>query len=140
MIVNGVPRVGLTLAAHMLVVIQSSPHPLSAKKLAAFLGICPYERSSGTSIHRSSTSRHYGLPGLRRLLSLAALSVRIHHLCFRRYFYRKVQEGKSPKLIINNVANKLLKIMVAVLNSNTPYIPNLQSVNPAIFNVPLTKS
>ena len=139
-LLTSIPGVGLMLAAHMLVVIQSSPHPLSAKRLAAFLGICPYERSSGTSIHRSSTSRHYGPPGLRRLLYLAAMSVRTHHPCFRRYFYRKVQEGKPPKLVINNIANKLLKIMVAVLKSNTPYIPNFQSVNPAIFNVPLTKS
>jgi transposase len=135
-----IPGVGLMLAAHMFVVIQSAPQPLSAKKLAAFIGICPYEHSSGTSLYQSSTSRHYGPPGLRRLLFLAALSVRTHNPNFRHYFYRKVNEGKPPKLVINNIANKLLKIMVAVLRSNTPYIPNFQSVNPGMFKMALTRS
>jgi transposase len=135
-----IPGVGMMLAAHMLVVIQSAPQTLSAKELASFIGVCPYEHSSGSSVHHSATSRHYGPPGLRRLLFLAAMSVRTHHPKFQQYFYRKLNEGKSPMLVINNIANKLLKIMVAVLRSNTPYITNYQSVNPGMLKMALTRS
>jgi transposase len=135
-----IPGVGMLLAAHMLLTIQSAPQPLSPKSLAAFIGICPYEESSGSSMHYTATSRHYGPPGLRKLLFLAALSVRTHNPHFQTYFLRKLQEGKPKKLIINNIANKLLKIMVAVVRSNTAFIPNFRSVNPGLLKKALTIS
>lgn len=135
-----VPGVGLLLAAHLLIIFHSVSHPLSPKSLAAFIGICPYENQSGTSIHHAATSRHYGPPALRKLLFLAALSLRTYNLQFQTYFLRKVLEGKPKKLIINNIANKLLKIIVAVVRSNANFIPNYRSVNPALLNKALTKS
>jgi len=128
-----IPGVGLLLAAHMLVVIQSAPLPLSPKFLAAFIGICPYEDSSGTSLRHAATSRHYGPPGLRKLLFLAALSISMHNPQFRIYFLRKVQEGKPKQLVINNIANKLLKVIVAVVRTQTAFIPNYRSVNPGLL-------
>lgn len=135
-----IPGVGLLLAAQILVVIHSAPMPLSPKTLAAFAGICPYEDSSGTSINHRPTSRHYGPPGLRKLLFLAALSISTHNPQFRIYFLRKVQEGKPKQLVINNIANKLLKVIVAVVRTNTPFIPNYRSVNPGLLKMALTKS
>jgi transposase len=135
-----IPGVGLLLAAHLLVIFQSVSSPLSPKSLAAFIGICPYENSSGTSIHHAATSRHYGPPALRKLLFLAALSICTHNLQFRTYFLRKVLEGKPKQLVINNAANKLLKIIVAVIRSGTAFIPNYHSVNPGLLTLALTKS
>lgn len=135
-----IPGVGLLLAAHMLVAIQSAPLPLSPKFLAAFIGICPYDDSSGTSVRHKPTSRHYGPPGLRKLLFLASLSISMHNLQFRTYFLRKVQEGKPKLLVINNIANKLLKVMVAVLRTKIAFIANYRSVNPGLLKMALTKS
>jgi len=135
-----VPGVGLMLAAQMLILFQTSPRAFSPKKLAAYIGVCPYEDSSGSSRHNPSTSRHYGPSGLRRLLFLAALSLRTHHKQFQLYFYRKNQEGKPKRLIINNIINKLLKIMCAVVRTNTPYIDGYRSVHPSFFLQTLTMS
>jgi len=135
-----IPGVGLLLAAHLLVIFQTVSQPSSPKSLAAFIGICPYDNLSGTSIHHAATSRHYGPPALRKLLFLAALSLRTHNLQFRTYFLRKIQEGKPRQLVINNIANKLLKIIVAVIRSQTQFIPNYRSVNPGRLNSALTKS
>jgi transposase len=135
-----IPGVGLLLAAHLLVVLASAPQPGSPKRLAAFMGICPYEDSSGTSLHHTPTSRHYGPPALRKLLFLAALSIATHNPQFRTYFLRKVEEGKPKQLVINNIANKLLKVIVAVVRSNTKFIPNYHSVNPGLLKQALTKS
>ena len=71
---------------------------------------------------------------------LAVLSVSTHNPYFNAYFQRKLLEGKPKKLIINNVANKLLKVMVAVVRSNTPFIPNYRSVNPGLLKKTLTMS
>ena len=68
------------------------------------------------------------------------MSVSTHSPQFRLYSLRKVQEGKPKKMILNNIANKLLKVMVAVIRSQTPFIPNYRSVNPGLLKKPLTMS
>ena len=135
-----IPGVGLLLAAHMLVLLQAAPQPTCPKRLAAFVGICPYEESSGTSVYHHPTSRHYGPSALRKLLFLASMSVSTHSPQFRLYSLRKAQEGKAKKIILNNIANKLLKVMVAVIRSQTPFIANYRSVNPGLLKKPLTIS
>lgn len=132
-----VPGIGLQLAAHLLIVMQDTLDP---RVLAAFIGICPIKYESGTSVHSRPTSRHYGPPVLRKLLYLAACSVRTHKKPFQQYFFRKVAEGKHKKVVLNNIENKLLKIACAVVRTQKPYIPNYVSVNPIAFQNSLTKS
>lgn len=122
-----IPGIGLQLAAHLIIMMQYSLDP---KVLAAFVGICPYEHQSGSSVYRTPTSRHYGPPAIRKLLYLAACSVSTHRKEFRQYFLRKKAEGKPGKLVLNNVQNKLLKVACAVIRTQKPFIPNYVSVNP----------
>lgn len=122
-----VPGIGLQLAAHLLLMMQASLDP---RVLAAFIGISPIQHESGTSVYSGPTSRHYGPPALRKLLYLAACSVRTHRQEFRHYFLRKTAEGKPGKLVLNNIQNKLLKIACAVVSSQKPFIPNYVSINP----------
>jgi transposase len=135
-----IPGVGLLLAAHLLVLFESACQPPTAKQLSAYIGICPYEKMSGTSVYSPPTSRHYGPPMLRKLLRLAALSLRQHNPEFRRYYERKVTEGKPKAVALNNISNKLLKIICAILRSSTPFIPSYRSVNPGQLKSVLTKS
>lgn len=135
-----IPGVGLLLAAHLLVVFQTAPQPCTPKSLAAFIGICPYEHWSGTSIQHTPTSRHYGPSALRKLLFLASLSIATHNVQFHTYFLRKVQEGKPKQLVINNIANILLKVIMAVVRSKTAFIPSYRSVHPRFLKMALTKS
>ena len=125
-----VPGIGLQLAAHLLIHMQATLDP---RMLAAFIGICPIKHESGTSIFSTPTSRHYGPPVLRKLLYLAACSVRTHKKPFQQYFFRKRAEGKHKRLILNNIQNKLLKIACAVVRSQQPYIPNYVSINPLVL-------
>jgi transposase len=132
-----VPGIGLQLAAHLLIVMQETLDP---RELAAFIGICPIKHESGTSVYLPPTSRHYGPPVLRKLLYLAACSVRTHTKLFQQYFFRKVAEGKHKKLVLNNIQNKILKIACAVVRSQKPFVPNYVSVNPLVFQKSLTLS
>jgi transposase len=113
-LIVSVPGIGSILATIFVVTICSAPNPYNPKALAAYIGICPYENTSGTSRHKKSTSRHYGPSAVRRLLYLAAMSVRQHSPEDKRYFLRKRAEGKPKQLIINNIANKLVKAVCAI--------------------------
>lgn len=132
-LLKSIPGVGTLLACNMLVVTHGFTRPLKARQLASHIGICPFERQSGTSVHRRPRSRRYGPERLRKLLYLAALSMRTHNEAFKRYFLRKVQEGKPKRLALNNIANRLLKIITAVLQSGTPFIKGFKSLNPTLL-------
>ncbi len=128
-----VPGVGLLLATRFLVLTQTHPELLNPKKLAAHLGLCPYDHRSGKSVQKRTQSRHFGPPAFRKLLYLASLSLRQHNAQFRAYFLRKVAEGKPKELILNNIANKLIKIICAVLRTRTPFVPTYRSVSPSLL-------
>ena len=73
---------------------------------------------------RPSKSRRYGPPMIRKLLYLAAMNLKQHSTVHARYFARKVAEGKSTRLVLNNLSNKLLRIICAVLREEHPYQNN----------------
>jgi transposase len=132
-----VPGVGLLLASHFILLAQFS---LEYRLLASFLGIAPHEHSSGTSVYQHATSRHFGPPAIRKLLYLAACSVCAHRPQFRTYLLRKTKEGQPARLVLNNVENKLIRIMCAVLSSKTAFIENYHSVQPPVLQKALTAS
>jgi len=61
------------------------------------------------------------------------MSSRKHQVSFKHYFLRKTQEGKAKRLVLNNIENRLLKIICAVIRTRTPYIPGYRSVNPVLL-------
>lgn len=119
-----IPGVGLLLASHFLILTQCGAAARPANQLAAHTGIAPLEHQSGKSVRGRTTSRHFGPAPMRKLLHLGARSVCTHNTEFRSYYERKVAAGKPKRLVLNNVANKLLKVMCAVMESQTPYDPN----------------
>jgi transposase len=123
-----IPGVGLLLAAQFLVLTHCGTTPRRANQLAAHTGIAPLEHQSGKSVRGRTTSRHFGPAPMRKLLHLGARSVSTHNAQFRTYYQRKLAEGKPKRLVLNNVANKLLKVMCAVMESQTPYDPNYHPV------------
>ena len=135
-----IPGVGLLLAAHTLVMMASLQAPLNPKAVAAYIGICPYEHISGKSVKKKAKSRHFGPAQMRKLLHLGARSLRTHHVEMDAYFERKLAEGKSKSLILNNIGNKLVKIMCAVIREQKPYIPNYRSLHPMKLKKHLTRS
>ncbi|HZK76813.1 MAG TPA: transposase, partial [Candidatus Kapabacteria bacterium] len=120
-LLSSIPGVKLLLAANMLITMSSVKEPLNPRTLANYLGICPHERSSGTSVYKRPRSSRLGPPRMRKLLYLAARSLVQHQERFRMYYRERAEKNKSKKLLLNNVANKLLRIMCAVLRNQKPY-------------------
>ena len=128
-----VPGVGHLLASHLCVATGGFTRPLRPKQTSAWLGICPLDYESGTSVRRKPRSRGYGPSAIRKLLYLASMRlVSIDGSSHQAYFERKKAEGKSGRLVLNNVSNKLLRVAAAVLRDGQPYEAVHMSVRPTI--------
>ena len=128
------PGVGLLMAAHLLVISNGFTQAIPYRRLAAHLGIVPHPYTSGTSVRRLPRTRGYGPRMMRKLLHLAARSVVTHHEAFKHYYARKRAQGKPAKLVLNNVANDLLRILCSMIKNNKPYIEGYVSVNPRLLS------
>jgi transposase len=121
-----IPGVGTLLSVQMLVLQQTLPQ-MQPRVVASYLGICPHAHQSGSSVLRPPRSRRSG-PGIcRRLLYLAAMCLCHNVARFRSYMQAKLLQGKPKRLILNNIANKLIRLICAVLNSGVAFDPNFMA-------------
>jgi transposase len=127
------PGVGWLLSAHFLVLTDGFREIPPYRRLAQYLGIAPNEHSSGKTVRRRTRSRRYGPSAVRKLLHLAARSLRTHEPAARKYFLEKTAEGKPKTLVLNNLANKLVKRLCAMLRDRKPYVPRHRSVDPRLL-------
>ena len=131
---DSAPGVAMLLAANFLVMTDGFQNEMStnAKKVAANLGICPYRYQSGTSVFKKPKSAKNGPKRMRKLLHLAARSNRVHNSSFSLYASIKESQGKTNKIIMNNMCNKLLKVMCAIVRTGQPYVDNYVSKHPRL--------
>jgi transposase len=129
LLLESIPGVGPILTAALIVVFDAGRRPIDVRRLAAWIGIAPLERQSG-AMHKPARCRGYGPPLLRRLLFLPAMGLIREGQLFHSYYLRKQREGKAKPLIINNVANKLLRIICAVVRDQQPYYATFRSAPP----------
>ncbi len=92
------------------------------KQLAFYCGVVPFEYSSGTSIKKRSKVHHMANKSLKKHLHLGALAAMTYDPELKAYYIRKVEEGKSKMLVINNIRNKLIHRVCAVIKRQQPYI------------------
>lgn len=128
-----IPCLKLLFAAQILVVTNGFTTVPDGRSMAQYIGIAPNAYQSGSTILRKPRSRGYGPSALRKLLHLAARSAVTHKEHYRTYYQSKTDDGKHALLVINNVANKLLRTACAVLRDQQAYNENHRSYNPAIF-------
>ncbi|MBA5764852.1 transposase, partial [Vibrio sp. 404] len=84
-------------------------------------------RESGSSVRGRSRISKVGNRKLRNMVFLAALSACTYNKACKALFDRIVAKGKSKKLALIAVANKLLKQAFAIAKSGLPYDENFVS-------------
>ncbi len=97
------------------------------KQLSSFFGLCPVEFSSGSSIRGRSRISKKGNPMIRHYLFLCSFTACQYNPQCKALYERIVAKGKSKKLALIAVCNKLLKQSFAVAKSGIPYDPAYKS-------------
>lgn len=135
-LVKSLPGVGKVLSYAVLTYTNGFSNLPTYRQAASHLGLAPKPYESGSSIYRKPRSRRQGPPQMRALLHTSAKSMLAHPSEVRRYYDRKIKEGKSTKLAMNNLCNRQLKLILAILKNWTPYQKNYQSVHPKRLHLP----
>jgi transposase len=91
------------------------------KKLIAFAGLDPVVSQSGRFENKSGKISKRGSPLLRKALFLAANVARQNDENLKRFYDKKIGEGKHYYSALNAVAAKLLRITYWVLKNNKEY-------------------
>lgn len=94
---------------------------ITPRQLACYAGVVPFEHTSGKSV-RSKPKVHYmANKKLKKQLHMCALSAVTSDPELKIYYNRKVEEGKSKMLVINNVRNKLVHRLCACIKENRTF-------------------
>ena len=89
-------------------------------ELVSFLGMCPRQKISGSSVNKSFLSRR-GDAILRKYLYMAALTaIRVNSI-FGDYFDSLISRGVCPKKARVAVMRKLVLVLYAVLRDGIPF-------------------
>jgi transposase len=118
---TSVKGMGKLIVCWMLVYTRNFSEEMTARKFAALAGIAPFEHSSGTSIKKGNHNSHFSHRFLKGLLHLSVMSAIQHDAKIKNYFNRKKEEGKKGFVVMNNVKNKLVQIVFAVVRSKKVY-------------------
>lgn len=122
-----IPGIGLKTALFLVVTTNGFEKFEKASQLCSYAGITPIIRQSGSSVRGKSRISKVGNRKLRRLLFLSAFSACRYNKACKAIFDRLVLKGKSKKLALIAVANKLLKQAFAIAKSKLPYDENFVS-------------
>ncbi len=98
------------------------------KQLSAFFGLSPIERTSGSSIRGRSRISKKGNPLVRNHLFLCSFTACEYNPQCKALYDRIVAKGKSKKLALIAVCNKLLKQSLAIAKSGIPYDSAYKSI------------
>lgn len=124
-LVTSVIGIGQITALHFTVFTSFFTRYDNPRQLACYCGVVPFEYTSGSSIHRKSRIHPMANRTLKKHLHMAALAAINHDPDIKAYFERKVEEGKNKMLIVNNVRNKLVHRICAVIKRQKPYVKNV---------------
>ncbi len=131
-LLKSIPGIGRQTALQFIVHTKNFTQFRNARHLACYSGVAPFPNESGIMIKKARVS-HLANKKLKKLLHLAAMACLKTKSELKAYYIRKVQEGKSKMLVLNNLRNKLIKRMFSVINRGTPYFSiNLEN-NPCIL-------
>ncbi|WP_300669516.1 IS110 family transposase [Soonwooa sp.] len=123
--IQSIPGVGKVLATLMIIKTKGFSDIKSARKMACYAGVAPFEYSSGSSIYRKPRVSTMADKELKKVLHLAALSsIRLKN-DLAIYFQRKVAEGKNKMCILNAIRNKIIHRIYALIKNESAYNFNL---------------
>ena len=120
-LLKSIPGIGDKTALMLLVFTDGFHRFESLKELCSYAGITPIIRQSGSSVKGQPRISKMGNPKLRNLLFMCSFNACKYNRACKALFDRIVAKGKSKKLALIAVCNKLLKQAFSIVKNGIPY-------------------
>lgn len=124
-IVTSVPGIGPQNAVCLMVYTDNfNKFNYNARKIACYYGVAPFGKDSGSSVHSDPHVHYMANRMIKAMLTQAALAAIRFNPVLSSYYARLVGRGKKMPVAINNVKNKLLHLLTAMVKNKTNFNPN----------------
>jgi transposase len=122
-LLDSIPGIAETTAALLLSEITGIKQYKSARQVAAYAGLVPRERQSGSSVRGRTRLSKIGNARLRRALYFPAITALRCNPFFQGWAKGLQERGKSKMSVICAVMRKLIHLAYGVLKSEKPFDP-----------------
>lgn len=124
-LLRSIPGIGNITVAKVLAYAGDVRRFANAKALAAFIGVTPRQRLSGSSVKGRTMMSRTGHADLRRALYMPGLVARRHNPALKVFGDRLSAAGLAPKAVVGAVMRKLAHLIYGVIKSGQPFDVNL---------------
>jgi transposase len=122
-LLDSIPGIGEATAAVLLAEVPDIKEYRSARQVAAFAGLVPRERQSGSSVRGRVRLSKIGNARLRKALYFPAITAIRCSPFFQTWVVGLRQRGKSKMSVIGAVMRKLVHLAYGVLKTGQPFDP-----------------
>jgi transposase len=123
LLLDSIPGVGEATAAALLAEVPDIKQYKSARQAAAFAGLVPRERQSGSSVRGRVRLSKVGNARLRKALYFPVVTALRCSPFFQRWAEGLRQRGKSKMAVIGAAMRKLVHLAYGVLKTGRPFNP-----------------
>lgn len=127
-LLTSIPAVGPKVGSSLLSVMHNH-HFDSAEQLAAYLGLVPVERQSGSSVLGRARLSKAGPARIRAVLYMPAVVAIRHNPHVKAVYERLLAKGKTKMAAIGAAMRKLVHLCFGVLKTRTPYQDNYAKIS-----------
>jgi transposase len=122
-LLSSIPGIGETTAALLLAEVTDITQYRSARQVAAYAGLVPRERHSGSSVRGRTRLSKIGNARLRKALYFPAITALRCSSFFQSWAKGLEERGKCKMSIIGAVMRKLIHLAYGVLKTGQPFDP-----------------
>ena len=120
-LITSIPGLGNTTAAKVLAYLGDVRRFRSAKALAAFIGVTPRLKESGSSVRGRSMISRSGHAYIRHSLYMPAMVALKYNPLIKAFGLRLKGEGLAPKAVISASMHKLVRFIYGVLKTRAMF-------------------
>ena len=120
-LIESIPGIARTTAAKVLAYLGDVRRFHSAKALAAYVGVCPRERVSGSSVRGRTMISRAGNASIRHALYMPGMVALRHNPILKTFGERLLASGHAPKAVIGAAMRKLVHMIYGIVRSGEPF-------------------
>lgn len=116
-----IPGIGATTVAKLLAYAGDIKRFANAKALAAFIGVTPRHKLSGSSVKGRTMMSRTGHADLRKALYMPGMVGLRHNPVIREFGQRLRAKGLAPKAVVGAAMRKLAHLIYGVVSTGMPF-------------------